>query len=206
MTLNKWLTVGAFVGFAALQGSVPSDAQAYDTRKAGQVVSVDGNVTENIVLQGPVGAVRARDFGILNIGAYNDPRRLRVDINLAAPYSGKRAIYAFKVGGSNFEETYAFAPARKTFHYRKKVNDAVVDNKEIPMTPNGDYATLGTRLGVPNQLVVLYIDKDKHFGGVKGTELTLLIQAFSGEYVNDVFHSSTKIINETDKVLLSYIR
>src|SRR4051812_39241025 len=96
VTLKKWLTIAAVLGITSFQGlAAPTDAAAQPTKNASEVPSVDGYVQNNFVILDHLGASRKGELDLSAIGAYNDPRRLRVDMNLRAPYNGRtRAMYA----------------------------------------------------------------------------------------------------------------
>jgi hypothetical protein len=147
-----------------------------------------------------------------NVSAYNDKDRLRLDIGLKSSFTGKHHVcYAFRVIlKDDVEEWYAYFPLTKKLHYGKFKKNECIEDQVLGTNEGSDEVSMGDVIGkggkkFEDALIVLYIDKDKHFSKEgKGKTKHMDMQVFSATYEKGL--KDAKIVDKTDRIELSYER
>ena len=210
--MRKLLVITAFMV------AVPSIADARaPLRKAKEVRSVAGGITFKWVVSPSEEPRRdqkvrnAPETDIRAVAAANDRRRLRIDISLHNPVNKrKKVFYAFKIQyKGNVEDWFAYIPHNNTFMLFTFRRGRMTKKRTLRKRRGSDNVQVGnTRIGrrrIRNNLITLFIDKDKHFTRRgKGRRKWVTATFFSGYFARGT--GKVKIADRTKTVRLSYIR
>jgi len=153
----------------------------------------------------------APECDIKGVVALNDRRRIRIDIHLYYPISYRWKVaygvkFQFKHGD---EEAYLFFPVSKRFFYVLWKNGRKVKEMELTQNQASDWTGVTTgyvgNRAVPDSVVYLIIDKDKHIARSGYGQKLWLLSHFSSGYIQKNL-GDLRDADKTNSVKLGFIR
>lgn len=162
--------------------------------------------------KGDIKVKGAPELDIRSVSAHNDKKRLRITIYLHNPVNFKKKVgYIFRLKYANaVEEYYGFNPNNKRMFYEKVKKGKMVKFEYLKASKSSDYVTLGRRKlsngkYLNNCVIILFLDKDKHFTKKDYGKTKNLTVDFASVYLSKK-DQVTKFADRTKTVRLSYKR
>jgi hypothetical protein len=210
--VKKLLLVAAFTAAVpALANARPPLKRAREVANVGGRYTLKWVVSPNQEARGDQKVRNAPETDIRGVSAANDRRRLRIDISLHNPVNKrKKVFYAFKIrykGG--VEDWFAYIPHNNRFIQFTRKRGRITKRKVLRKRKGSDYVQVSsTRIGrkrIRNNLISLFVDKDKHFSRKgRGRRKWVTATFYSGYFVRG--SGKLKVADSTRTIRLSYRR